>query len=182
MAKSLINGAQFKFVVLNSSKSSSEFNAGKVYLKIENTAASSIFFKGQFYHNHQLSHQKGKMEFEIPAGSSKLVEIEIASIKASIDTTRLDPLELDWTISYPTVKLKTPFELNGTTPIPVNFSPQGLEFTEMDVFFNEHSIDISHPFENLLVKYTLDGSEPTFQSKTYENPILINQTSTLKAR
>ena len=33
-----------------------------------------------------------------------------------------------------------------------------------------------------MVKYTLDGSDPTFQSTTYEAPITLNQTTTVKAR
>ena len=122
MAKSLINGAQFKYVVLNGSEET-PFNKGNVYLNIENTSGAPIFFKGKFYHNHQLNHQQSQLDFVIPAGSSEWVAMDITTIDGSIAPTTLDPLELDWTIGFQTDKLETPFELNGTTPIPIEFAP-----------------------------------------------------------
>ena len=180
MAKSLMNAANFEFVVLNSTTSSSKFQKGSVYLNIDNTADVPILFKGQFYHNHQLNPENKEIDYSIPAGSSQLITLEVEAIKENLDTAQIDPLELDWIMAYQTAKLETPFELNGTTPIPIHFEPRGIEFTERNVFFEEHSVEINQPFEELLIKYTLNGDDPTFQSKSYETPILLKQTTTIK--
>ncbi len=182
MANSLMEAADFKCVLLNGSSTTTEFTKGKAFLNINNTSDAPLFFKGRFYHHHQLNHNRGTIELEIAPGATKQIEIDIETIKGSVSHADVDPLELDWVMGYQTEKLETPFELNGTFPIPLDFTAKHLEATEMDIFLDNHQIALSHPFQDLILKYTLDGSAPSSTSITYEAPIAINATTTLKAR
>lgn len=59
---------------------------------------------------------------------------------------------------------------------PVIKTPQG-------IFNNTVSIEITHPFKGVEIRYTLDGSEPdSLNGNTYKEPITIDRSVTLIAR
>ena len=182
MARALLEAADFDFTVLNANDSFGEFAAGQLWLKLENKGISPLFFQGRFYHHHQLNIQGGPVEVTIGPGQSELIALDIEAIGAQLDTALIDPLELSWTIGYPTDRLETPFALDGTTDIPIRFETRELTFTELDIFFDRHAVEISGPFDGLLLKYTLDGSDPSFSSPTYSGPVELQQTTTIKVR
>lgn len=51
-----------------------------------------------------------------------------------------------------------------------------------EIFRDTLSVTLKNVFQNAAIRYTLDGSEPDPQSQEYKTPILINKTTTVKAR
>ena len=52
---------------------------------------------------------------------------------------------------------------------------------EHNAFFDSLTVTMSHPVEGVQVYYTLDGSEPNENSPRYTEPIVLKQTSTIRA-
>ena len=48
-------------------------------------------------------------------------------------------------------------------------------------FTDTTTLSISVPVKGATIYYTLDGTEPTLQSKVYTKPVLLNKTSTVRA-
>ena len=55
-------------------------------------------------------------------------------------------------------------------------------FPPISDFVNNTEIQLSNPYSDLILKYTLNGSEPTNSSPIYQAPIELSQTTTLKVR
>jgi len=51
-----------------------------------------------------------------------------------------------------------------------------------NVFLDTVNVEITKPLKNIKVYYTLDGTEPTTESRLYTKPIMISETMTVKAR
>src|SRR6056297_3361690 len=63
--------------------------------------------------------------------------------------------------------------VDNTAP-SISVTPSSQEFTD------PLTVEISSDEENTSIFYTLDGSEPTTESLSYDNPISIKETKTLK--
>lgn len=50
------------------------------------------------------------------------------------------------------------------------------------IFQDHEHVRMEAVFDNLVIRYTIDGTEPTSQSTRYTEPIEINQTTTVRAR
>ncbi len=179
MARSLVEAAKFQWTILR--EDTTQLNSpGKLYVKMKNNSSNPIHFSGHFYHHHQLNLQESQIDLTIPADSSRSIAIAITPMaKHGQD---IDPLILDWTIGYETDQLSPSFQLSGSTDIPYETEPAALAATKLDIFLDQHELALKHPFANLQLKYTLDGSTPSALSPIYEGPIKITQSSTLKAR
>ena len=69
----------------------------------------------------------------------------------------------------------TKIERNNITPVPAIRSKR-------PAFFTNDTIIIDHPRQDVAIYYTIDGSEPTpADAIRYETPILLDQTTTIKA-
>lgn len=182
MARNLMQASNFQYLVLSENPESSQFSKGAVYLNVKNSATTPLYLKGHLYHHHQLMSNKSQIDLMIEPQSNLQFALNLEAIRQPIDTQQIDPLQLDWVMGYPTEKLDTPFELSGTAIIPIEFTPQHLNWTPIDVFLETQQVSIQHPFKDLVLKYTLDGSDPTLKSESYERPITINATSEVKVR
>ncbi len=56
-----------------------------------------------------------------------------------------------------------------------------LNFTELNAFVNQHTIQLDHDYANLSLRYTLDGSTPDPTAPLYAGPFSITETTTVKA-
>ena len=180
MARSLMEASSMDYNLLSSTPSATSFEAGKLYFNLSNTANDTLFLDARFYHNHQLDVDPNSLSMAIAPGHTEAIEMEVEAFQVG-DTATIEVLFLDWVLSYKTDRLDVPFQLEGTLDIPLDFTPNHLEFTEMDIFLEAHKIEIDQPFEDLVVKYTLDGAEPSFNSPTYTSPIEIRKTTKIKA-
>ncbi|MCI4648162.1 PA14 domain-containing protein [Phaeodactylibacter sp.] len=200
IALALHNATQIEQMMLQ--KSASE---GVVYLRIANTLdggateeSSGLFyrgedsgsgavqnqtlrFEGRFYHNHHITPEQDGLSLLIPPDSIVQIAIPVR-IGAAASLNDIDPLELDWTLGFESDQPFTPaFELSGILDIRPENVPTLLSFTPMDVFLERHEVKITSPFENLEIRYTVDGSEPAADSPLYTTPIEIQSTTTIKA-
>ena len=65
----------------------------------------------------------------------------------------------------------------------INFSEleRTIIFTEETNFVGSHTVTLGHPYSNLHVRYTVDGSYPGSSSMKYDKPITISQSTTIQA-
>ncbi|SFG38688.1 family 20 glycosylhydrolase [Pontibacter chinhatensis] len=65
--------------------------------------------------------------------------------------------------------------------LDVNYRLPDLEgFMDVNVFTDKATLDIPKPLDNLIIRYTTDGSQPTTSSKVLDKPLTITETTTLK--
>jgi hypothetical protein len=57
-----------------------------------------------------------------------------------------------------------------------------LMFSDRVFFYEKCSVELVFEMDGSEVRYTLDGSEPTLESKRYTHPIKLKKTTTVKAR
>lgn len=77
----------------------------------------------------------------------------------------------------------TPGKENSTFYAPsVQFASEPTCSSQGGFFADAHEISLTASSVNAIVKYTLDGSDPTFTSPTADGPITIFRNFTLKAR
>lgn len=176
LAQALIRASRINCLLLQKNA-----NEAVAFYNIENLASKPLYFQGRYFHNHHLEVSENKMDLTIAPKSSAqaVVNIKIAPGKTLAD---IDPLELDWQVFFESPFMEPPYKLTGTHKLPDNFITEDLTFTEMSIFLQNHDITLSQPYQNVTLRYTLDGSEPTAQSPAYTQPIKINATTTIKVR
>ena len=172
----LLNAARINCLLLR--KNEQEAIA---YYNIENRADEPLYFSGRYFHNHHLEVDQNKIELTIAPQSSGQVAVQI-QIAPGKHLKDIDLLEMDWSLHFESPFMEPPYRLVGTHKLPEHFATEDLRFSEMDVFLNDLEVSLSHPYQNVQVRYTLDGSEPTAQSTLYTQPIRLNATTTVKAR
>lgn len=156
-----------------------EKTAGKIHLGINNKSNDSLFFKGKIFHNHHLELSDNQLKIAIPPNSFKGSSIDWKLSKKSF-FRRFNPVELDFSIGYKTNPLDHPFQIHGTYIVPKSIQKNEVQFTEPNIFTNITKVSLQTNTKNVVVKYTLDGSTPTKNSKTYLQPIKLNKTTAIK--
>jgi len=201
LATALFNAAQWQPLVLRKSE-----REAVVYLRVENTLPRSrsegasrmsypgsgmddlarvqkpLRFSGQFYHNHHIDPSRGVIELRVDPQSSGQVRFEL-DMEEGVALAEMDAPAMEWTLQFDGPELEPPFKLSGLLDIPLAYSiDELLSFTPMDVFLDNHQVEMEHGFRGIELRYTLDGTAPTQQSPLYEGPISISETTTVKAR
>jgi hypothetical protein len=176
MARALISAANFHSLhTINADRSAGELSFG-----ISNSGEDTIYFDGRFYHHHQLELDAGRLSLKIAPQQTEQLKVGWR-IKDDHAWERVDPIELDFNIGYQTEPLEPDFQLSGTYVVPKQLQEGQIEFTAVDVFTESHEVRLSHPFREVDLHYTLDGSEPTPASARYTAPIKIQETTVVKA-
>ena len=88
----------------------------------------------------------------------------------SVTTIKVRGFAQDW---LPSETAEAQYTITGTVATPV-ISPPGGEYA------TPQSVTISCPTQGALIRYTLDGSDPTESSALYEEPIIIGNYETNK--
>lgn len=101
----------------------------------------------------------------------------VAVIDIQIDSTKEDVPHLLFQIAD---AMSNQMELTYR----VNLAEIGLElhFTEPTNFAKQQEVVLEHIYPDLEVRYTLDGTNPTANSKRYTSPFTIEETTTVKAK
>lgn len=73
-------------------------------------------------------------------------------------------------------------QIEVTYRVNLNEIALGIDFSGPTQFANSSQVTLNHPYPNLNLHYTLDGSEPTESSPLYSRPISLASTTTVKAR
>lgn len=194
LAASLLNAAKFDALMLKKDEqnakaiiSLSHLPAGSPVLdEVEDSAAPGtrtaekpLFFEAQFYHHHHASPNPTKIKAEIKTGSTVDIPIDIRFTGLD-DGFAMDDLELDWQLRADGPFLEPPFALHGMLKIRPDYFPSRISFSSPDIFLDKTEVLISHPYQDVQLRYTLDGSNPTWNSPRYTAPFLIDQTTTVK--
>lgn len=149
--------------------------------KMDQAMGKDLIFEGRFYHNHHLTPSEHTFKVKVPSNSKVEIPISI-DVLGEIAPEDRDDLELDWTVRFDGPQFEPAFRLSGVKKIPMTFEPTGLDATAMDIFLNEHQVNLETAFPGTQIKYTLDGSEPSMNATTYAKPFTLNETTTVKAR
>ena len=88
----------------------------------------------------------------------------------SVTTIKVRGFAQDW---LPSETAEAQYTITGTVATPL-ISPPGGEYA------TPQSVTISCPTQGVLIRYTLDGSDPTESSALYEEPIIIGNYETNK--
>lgn len=175
-AKAMLDAVNFKPQLLKI-----DARRAQVLLNIQNSGKDTLHFDAQLYHHHQLSPNQSKFKFKIAPQSSHQVNFELA-LTGNSAFEKAAPLELDWQMNLPSAFMEAPYRLEGTLPITIDFTPPSPAVEERAIFLTTKTIELKQPQTGLSMRYTLDGSEPGLNAKTYQAPITISNTSTLKVR
>lgn len=175
-AQALIGASNFQsLMTANESK-----EAGEVYFGISNTSEDTIYFSGRVYHHHHLELSQSEWNLTVAPNSTAPLMAEW-ELSGDLPWERIDPIELDFTIGYRTEPLEPSFELEGSYTLPKVIKEDQIEFTDLDVFTDQHQIALVHDIPGLELRYTLDGSQPTLNANKYTGPFDITTTTTVKA-
>jgi uncharacterized membrane protein len=78
------------------------------------------------------------------------------------------------------LKIITGFKDDGTSPIQLS---QPLLSNSSRVFKDQSKVELSHPRQDVIIRYTLDGSEPdSLKSPVFKDDLIIKSNSTIKAK
>lgn len=189
MARSLMRAVQFRSLVLTRESSLAQrsletvpmIEDAKVLLMLENTSEKEMYFKGRFYHHHQLEMDHSSFDLRIAPKSRQQLEILLTG-RQLLNTEELDPLEMDWEMGFETYKVELPFSLKGTYAIEIDNKTDLLSFTEEDIFLDEHEIALNCDFEDLEIRYTFSDREPHANSFLYQAPLVATEDMTITAK
>ena len=162
MASSLIDASNFKTLVLAKKKER------KVLMVLNNSSDSTMHFKGRLYHNHHLKTDVSHFQISISPRSSEQIAILTSPI-VDLDESKWDPLELEWEMGYDVAFMDPKFRLKGTEIIEMEASNTGIAIPREDIFLKDLQLEIEHPYNGLLIKYSLDGN------KTWQNTAQITE-------
>ena len=174
MGRALIAASDFSTLVMEKEDSPVK----KIHLLFSNTSDSLMYFKGRFYHHHQVSPDSSKFNLKILPQSTQQLTFKLES-NTLLPDSLIDPLEMEWELSYDTPFLKPEFKLSGTKQIEIKPSNEGLSLTDIPIFLDSHTIEGQHPFKGLEMRFSLDEHSINKASELMDEPIEINKTSTI---
>ncbi|MEL7123538.1 MAG: chitobiase/beta-hexosaminidase C-terminal domain-containing protein [Bacteroidota bacterium] len=172
LTRALLDASQMKSTLLKINDTQA-----KLIVRIDNPADQTLQFNGRFYHSHLSSPSPNKFTIAIEPKSFYEAEIVIDAV----DKIQTDTLELDWTLSFGNEFMEPPYQLTGIQDIPLQFVARELNFSAMDIFLDNIEVKLTQPFDQLNLRYTLDGSIPDENSPIYQEPITLSETTNIKA-
>ena len=173
-AVALIQAADFKPLVLFKGKER------KIILSFSNPSDKTLYFRGRFYHNHQVEPDNSDFSLELPPQSRRQWTVKTTPI-GNVDEESWDPLEMDWEMGYDSAFMEPKFRLSGSKTIELDSKDIAISITEQDIFLKDLKVEMEHPYENLSLKYTTDGTDPGKNGQIYREYLGINESTTLKA-
>lgn len=93
----------------------------------------------------------------------KASETDLPHLDFRIFDALNDQVELTYRVNFKDIQLK-------------------LDFPEKNLFVPPFSVDLAPGYPQLKLRYTLDGSNPTFGSKLYHGSVQLKKTTTIKAQ
>jgi hypothetical protein len=178
LTESLAQSADLPYLMLTDREEA--VSAGTIYLTLWNPAHRELQIRAKFGHAHEVRMEPSQIELTLPARSEKVVVVDVNSSEA-IPTKDPALLQLHWTMGFDLSK-KDELYLSGTRDIPLRPSRVDLIRTVAPEFVGSLSISAEKPEPGFTVRYTIDGSAPSNSSTTFEQPLAIDEVTTVQAR
>ncbi len=153
---------------------------GSVFLTFRNRSPYSIEYKGDFFHNHYVHADSGKIELTLSPRESRTIELgfqSMAPFRAE------DGVALKFNGSIGFVGEEVPnLSMSGSVPIRLRAGVVEISESESVAFSGSTEWAPDLEPETGEIRYTLDGSEPTRESLKFEWPLAIDRDLELKAK
>lgn len=183
-AQALIQTSDFRHTIFskNGKLDWDKDTAFVLQMVVSNNGNLPLTFDGRFFHNHHLDIKQAVLTGTLPPGTFKVFNLDIRVRKKIM--RQPDPLLMDWKLTYTKARKinEEPFALSGTYEIDYHKDESMLLATEGEIFLDSRKVEISSSIPEELFRFTLDGSDPDLSSPLYQGPILLDKTTTLKAR
>ena len=157
-----------------------EFPSGTVpangYLTIQCSGKDGIF-GGELHTNFGLTQTKKEWIILTAANGSVVDSLKMTKpTQENHSYGRITDGHFSWGVFMnPSFGSSNNSVINYYSPTPI--------FNNAGGFYNGvQSIMITSPNPNAIVRYTLDGSEPTLSSNSYASPIILNNTTVIRAK
>lgn len=178
LTQDLLRSIRVETTVLPDSET--KFKKGIAYMTYQNTSEHPLHVYARFFHNHHVQVSPEKILTEIPPKTAKTIEIALEAIKPFhlednilLEYTGRIGYQLD---EYPDLKLE------GQVVIPLHKNDYNLLETGQVEFVGTHQVVMKKPLPGTVIRYTLDGSEPSGRSSLYDGPFNVSNKTTVKAR
>lgn len=183
-ARAMIEAAKFGHGIMTSSVNGIDWKNPEPFtavLSLANTGTRTMHLQGRFFHHHGLHVEPAVITAEIPAGETRTFPLEITPVKSSY-LLEPEPLEMAWELAYEQPQFQPEFALSGTYSVTMSSGMELINFTDIDVFLDQHEVSISSLLMDHEILYTVDGTTPTAASSRFETPIQLEGTTTIQAR
>lgn len=178
LARTLTDDAVLKPLVLLPTEKG--VNEGKIYLNLRNNADLQLQVKTRFFQHPSLLVTGSPTAVTLSQGAEQQVGLNLRNL-SDTPVKAEDTLEMQYNLSYVSTEEGLP-HLRRILKVPMEPTIPEIIDRKLPVFTSTKEITIDNNFEDGIVVYTTDGSEPGSASKVYRQPFIINQTTTVKAK
>lgn len=134
---------------------------------------------GHFHTNFSLTQTKGNDKIVLSKPGGTIVDaIEVVKTQVHQAWCRTTDGAAIWQVTIE----PTPGESNNGSDQFARFAARPVMNLAAGFYTGNQTISITTPEPNAVLRYTLDGTEPTGSSPVYTNPILLDKTTVVKAR
>ena len=149
------------------------FEEGNIYLTIDNPSAYPLQVNARFFHDHDISVDLAEIREVVEPGGQKVFKRKVTADKPKrLQAT--SPLQLDWTMGYELEDAED-LMLSGTTEITMRPSKIQAIQTVNPVFDGKLDVTAAVMQDDFVIRYTIDGSEPTDNSSVLDGPVQISK-------
>ena len=158
---------------------STAVKSGRAYISYRNTSDQALEVEGRFFHHHQLTITPSRFRQVIAPHTTESIDFSIQAIHP-FPTHKKVQLAYTSTIAYQDSDYPD-LSLSGQKVLPIEMSSYPLFPTQEVEFVGSYEVKMADPLPGTIIRYTLDGSEPTPSSKRYEKPFSIQKSTSLTA-
>jgi len=176
-AQQLLENTEFKSMVLFPEDKVA--GSGQVRIYFTNSMDQPLAISGRFFHHHQLEFEKSQFDLAIEPSSDQVLKIDYKPENSN--TSDLDPIDVQWTMAYQ-VPGRPVIDLDGSYQIMLNEARPKIINISQNIFHDQLEVSFTEYEKDLPVHYTLDGTTPGRNSPIYEQPLMITETTTIRAR
>ena len=156
-----------------------DVQSGRAYITYHNASDQPLKVEGRFYHNHQITISPSSFSQVIAPHTTESIAFSIQAIQAFHSKEKVQ-LAYTGTMAYQDADYPD-LSLSGQQVLPIEVSSYPLLPIEEVEFVGSYEVKMAPPLPGTIIRYTLDGSEPTVSSKKYEKPLSIQESTTIKA-
>ena len=166
--------------VLLSTDAKGDVVAGSAFLELHNRSKKPLRIAGEFNHSHAVHPEPGRIEAVMAPHATKVVEVALTVMQPF---TEADGLRLDFEATFDLDRIDVEgLQISKTTSIPLVSGSADVFVTESREFVGRTEVMPLRDDDSRDIRYTLDGSEPEAASARLTEPLVVTNSTLLKAR